>query len=104
VSFEVRFSAAATADLERLYDFLLDRAQTVEDLDAADRVIGEVRATAAGQLSRSPYSFRKAGSSSLTRELVIPAGKTGYVALFEIQPPALVLILAVRHQLEDDYH
>jgi len=104
VSFKVRFSAAAAVDLERLYEFLLDRAQTVEDLDVADRVIGEVRATAAGQLSRSPYSFRKAGSSALTRELIIPAGKTGYVALFAIQPPSLVLILAVRHQLEDDYH
>ena len=104
MSFEVRFSRAATADLERLYDFLLDRAQNIEDLDAADRVIGEVRATATGQLSRSPYSFRKAASSPLTRELIIPAGKSGYVALFEIRPPSLVLILAVRHQLEDDYH
>lgn len=103
MSFEVRFNSTATADLERLYDFLLARAQTIEDLDAADRIIGEVRATATGQLSRSPYSFRKAGSSSLTRELIIPSGKTGYVALFEIQPPSLVLILAVRHQLEDDY-
>jgi plasmid stabilization system protein ParE len=102
VSFEVRFSAAAAVDLDRLYEFLLDRAQKVEDLDVADRVIGEVRATAAGQLSRSPYSFRNAGSSALTRELIIPARKTGYVALFAIQPPSLVLILAVRHQLEDD--
>lgn len=48
MSFEVRFNSAATADLERLYDFLLDRAQTVEHFDAADRVIGEVRAPAAG--------------------------------------------------------
>ena len=104
MGFEVRFSAGATADLERLFEFLIDRAQATEDLEIAGRVIEEVRATASGQLSRSPFSFRKAGTSSLTRELIIPAGKTGYVALFEIQPPSLVLILAVRHQLEDDYH
>jgi hypothetical protein len=34
---------------------------------------------------------------------VIPFGKTGYVALFEIEPPRTVTILAVRHQREDDY-
>ena len=30
--------------------------------------------------------------------------RSGYVALFEIEDPASVLIVAVRHQLEDDYH
>jgi hypothetical protein len=29
---------------------------------------------------------------------------SGYVALFEIEDAATVTILAVRHQLEDDYH
>jgi len=28
---------------------------------------------------------------------------TGYVGLFDVQPPAQVLVIAVRHQLEDDY-
>ena len=28
----------------------------------------------------------------------------GYVALFEIEGPSTVTILAVRHQREDDYH
>jgi hypothetical protein len=35
---------------------------------------------------------------------VIPFGKAGYVALFEIDNPTQVSILAVRHQREDDYH
>ena len=35
MTFDVRFSAAADDDLERLFDFLLDRAETVEDLDLA---------------------------------------------------------------------
>ncbi|GAP37931.1 death on curing protein, Doc toxin [Piscinibacter sakaiensis] len=38
------------------------------------------------------------------RELLIPCGSSGYVALFEIEDSATVTILAVRHQLEDDYH
>ncbi len=58
-----------------------------------------------GHLARTPYSFRKAGSSSLRRELIIPFGSAGYVALYEIEPEKEhVIVLAVRHQVEDDYH
>ena len=77
MSFEVRFSIVATAGLKHAYDFWLDRAQSIEDLDAADRVVSDVRATAARQLSCSPYSFRRAGSSFLMRELITPAARTG---------------------------
>jgi len=38
------------------------------------------------------------------RELVIPFGKRGYVALFEIEDDEVVTILAARHQRESDYH
>ena len=52
----------------------------------------------------SPFSCRKASASdSFLRELVIPFGAAGYVALFEIESNAIVTILAVRHQHEDDY-
>jgi mRNA-degrading endonuclease RelE of RelBE toxin-antitoxin system len=37
------------------------------------------------------------------RELVIPFGSSGYVMLFEIDDASTVIILAVRHQREDDY-
>ncbi|MEO8310521.1 MAG: type II toxin-antitoxin system RelE/ParE family toxin [Caldimonas sp.] len=53
---------------------------------------------------RSRFTCRKAGSSAFLRELIIPFGRSGYVALFEIEDPASVLIVAVRPQLEDDYH
>ena len=49
-------------------------------------------------------SCRKAGSSSFIRELIIPFGNTGYVALFEIVNNSTVIIGAIRHQREDDYH
>ena len=38
------------------------------------------------------------------RELIIPFGNSGYVALFEIETGGHVTILALRHQREDDYH
>ncbi len=104
MSFDVRFSASAEDDLERLFDFLLDAAQTLEDLDLAQTAINAVRSAALHQLATNPYSFRKTGRSSTRRELIVPFGATGYVALYEIAGPASVVVLAVRHQREEDYH
>jgi len=38
------------------------------------------------------------------RELIIPFGSTGYVALYEIVSTSKIVVLAVRHQREEDYH
>jgi plasmid stabilization system protein ParE len=104
VTFAVRFAAAADEDLERLFDFLLDRAVTVEDLGLAQTAIDAVRAIALSQLGSTPYSFRKSGKSPARRELIIPFGATGYVALYEIASSSTVLVLAIRHQREEDFH
>jgi plasmid stabilization system protein ParE len=103
--FEVRFADPAIDDLDRLFDFQLEKAQTVEDLDIAQPAIDEIMATCRGSLSKTPFSYRKAGDSSLRRELIIPFGSAGYVAQYAIEPASLrVIVLAVRHQREDDYH
>ena len=104
MTFDVRFSVAAVDDLERLFDFLLARAETIEDLDLAQAAIEAIRSAALSQLALTPYSFRKAGTGSTRRELIIPFGATGYVALYEIAGPTCVVVLAVRHQREEDYH
>lgn len=103
MSFAVRYSASARDDLIRLYQFLLDRASTVEDLDLAERALNAIT-SAVDSLGRSPFIYRKAGQSPFLRELLIPFGHSGYVALFEIEDASTVTSLAVRHQLEDDYH
>jgi hypothetical protein len=46
----------------------------------------------------------KAGLSPFLRELVIPFGRSGYAALFEIEAASQVVVVAVCHRLEDDYH
>jgi plasmid stabilization system protein ParE len=104
MTFDVRFSAAADDDLARLVDLLLDRAQSLEDLDLAQAAIEAVRSAVLNQLAVTPYSFRKAGKSSTRRELIIPFGATGYVVLYEIAGPTSVVVLALRHQSEEDYH
>ena len=98
-SFRVRFTPDAENDLVRLYDFLLEK-----DLAAAERALEAIRA-GLELLRFSPFSCRKAvADNPLLRELVIPFGAAGYVALFEIDGPSTVTVLAIRHQREDDYH
>jgi plasmid stabilization system protein ParE len=97
-TYRVRFTADAENDLIRLYGFLLN-----QDLEAAERA-REAMQAAIELLQFSPFSCRKASDDPLLRELVIPFGSAGYVALFEIEGPSTITILAVRHQREDDYH
>lgn len=99
--FRVRFTPEAEDDLLRLFDFLLE-----QDIGAAERAQASI-AKAVELLEVFPFSCRKAtgGSGSpFLRELIIPFGSAGYIALFEIDDPQTVTILAVRHQREDDYH
>jgi plasmid stabilization system protein ParE len=104
MSFDVRFAEAAEEDLIRLFEFLLERAETTDDLDRAQHAIDAIRSAALHHLASTPYSFRKTGRSPTRRELIIPFGATGYVALFEIASATSVVVLAVRHQREEDYH
>jgi plasmid stabilization system protein ParE len=104
MSFVVELAPAAQSDLERLFDYLLDRSETTEDLDRAQAAIDGIRAAALHRLAITPFSFRKAADNPAQRELIIPFGGTGYVALYEIVSPSKVVVLAVRHQREEDYH
>ena len=103
-AFEVRYSDSAREDLLRLFDFLLDRAKTAEDFDSTQMAVDVIRDAVERSLSRSPFVYRKAGQSPFLRELLIPFRGAGYVALYEIKDATHVTVLAVRHQLEDDYH
>ena len=103
-AFEVRYSDAAREDLFRLFDFLLERAQTAEDFDSAQLAVDAIRDTVERSLSSMPFVYRKAGDSPFLSELLTPFRGAGYVALYEIKDAAHVTVLAVRHQLEDDYH
>jgi plasmid stabilization system protein ParE len=103
--YAVEFAPEARTDLRRLYTFLLDRANNLEELELAECALAAIETAVDTHLSQTPFIFRKAENSlGLRRELVIPFGATGYVALYEIARPGKVVVLAVRHQLEGDYH
>lgn len=99
MAYAVRITKDAQDDLERLFEFL-----AANDYEAA------VRARAAIEkgyefLEQMPFAARKVDdANSFLRELVIPFGSAGYVALFEIEAKNLVTVLAIRHQREEDYY
>ncbi|MFN0302416.1 MAG: type II toxin-antitoxin system RelE/ParE family toxin [Burkholderiales bacterium] len=102
MTYRVRFTRDAEDDLLRLYEFAVER----DDGSwlAADRALAAIKNGLRG-LQHSPFSYRKATpDNALLREIVIPFGGSGYVALFEIDDAQTVTVLALRHQREDDYH
>lgn len=101
MTYRVLLTQDAKADLERLEGFLLDRAQETGDWDLALRAVAAIEAEFA-VLERNPFTCRRAGADPLERELVIPFGRSGYVALFYVESEDQVVVAALRHQREDD--
>ena len=104
--FQVRLTREAQEDVRELFDFLLHRELSRPgggDLSLADKAIAALESGFA-TLQSSPFTCRKASSNPLLRELIVPFGATGYVALFEINDAQTVIVAAVRHQRESDYH
>lgn len=100
MSFRVRFTDEARGDLERLFGFLLDRSGG--DPALAGRALAAI-GTGLAFLAETPFTCRKATlRDPLLRELLVPFGHSGYVALFEIEDASTVTVLAVRHQREED--
>lgn len=104
MSYKVRLTPEAELDLLQLFDFVLQRElERGGDLGLAEHALGAIRDGFAN-LQRFPFNCRKAAQNTFQRELIIPFGHSGYVALFEIVDAATVVVAAVRHQFEDDYH
>ncbi len=105
MNFRVRLTREAAEDLEQLFDFVLERElqRNDGDLELAKRALQAIKDGIA-ILRTTPFTCRKASQNPFVRELVIPFGQSGYVALFEIVDRENVVVTAVRHQLEDDCH
>jgi plasmid stabilization system protein ParE len=103
VTYAVFLTKEADQDLARLERFLERAAVESGDyglpLRAVDAILAEF-----GILERNPFTCRKTGHDPHERELVIPFGNSGYVALFHIVGPEKIIVSAIRHQREEDYH
>ena len=92
----VQLTTRALADLERLFDCLAERNPKL----ARERMLSVRRAFEL--LSDHPLLGRQAEDGR--RELILSRGRFGYVAKYRWVPTEdVVLILAVRHQLEAGY-
>ncbi|MEO8120023.1 MAG: type II toxin-antitoxin system RelE/ParE family toxin [Rhodoferax sp.] len=105
MNFRVRLASETAEELEQLFDVVLESELPPNDgdLELAARALQAIKDGIA-TLRTSPFTCRKAGQSPFLRELLIPFGRSGYVALFEIVDAETVVVAAVRHQREDDYH
>jgi plasmid stabilization system protein ParE len=104
VIYTVKQTVEAEADLLRLFEFVLQRELDADgDPELAARAVGAIR-EGFKLLERFPFTCRKAADNPFLRELLIPFGHTGCVALFEVVDDVTVVVAAVRHQREDDYH
>jgi plasmid stabilization system protein ParE len=103
VKFTVQLTREALADLQRLEDFLVEMALEHGDFDLPGRAVDAIR-NEMRILETNPYTCRMAHDNPPERELIIPFGASGYVALFEIISDAEVAVSALRHQREDDFH
>ena len=92
----VEVTTRALADLERLFDFLAEHNPKL----ARERIISIRRAFEL--LADHPLLGREAEQGR--RELILSRGKFGYVAKYRwLADQDIVLILAVRDQLEAGY-
>jgi plasmid stabilization system protein ParE len=92
----VQITVRALADLERLFDFLAEHNPEL----ARERMLSVRRALEL--LSDHPLLGRQAEDGR--RELILSRGRFGYVAKYRWVPAEdVILILAVRHQLEAGY-
>jgi plasmid stabilization system protein ParE len=92
----VQITPQALADLERLFDFLAEHNPNL----ARERMLSVRRAFEL--LAEHPLLGRQAEDGR--RELILSRGRFGYVAKYRwLAADDVVLILAVRHQLEAGY-
>ena len=92
----VQITTRALAELERLFDFLAEHNPKL----ARERMLSVRQAFEL--LSDHPLLGRQAEDGR--RELILSRGRFGYVAKYRwVRAGDVVLILAVRHQLEAGY-
>lgn len=95
---KLEYSQNALADITRLVEFLMDSdiVAALETFDIIDEAIQILKRHP--DIGRMPHTNGK-------RELVISRGRTGYIAIYELDKLTdIVVILAIKHQRENAFH
>jgi plasmid stabilization system protein ParE len=95
---QVKLSTKAQEDIGRLYDFLAEKDERV-----ATRAV-EAIYEGFKSIRISPEICEMIDPEHDLRQLVIAFGKSGYLALYHYDKRLdLCIVLAIKHQLENDY-
>lgn len=89
----MRFTRTALEDLSRITEQLREH----KPLRQGARVLAQLPF-----VGRPAQGFAELDAT--LRELILPAGESGYVLLYRVGPGQLVSVLAARHQREEHYH
>lgn len=95
--YQIFWTKTAKQNLEKMYLFLLEKNSKL-----AQTALQKIK-RGINLLEEFPFSCRKVTNDATLRELIIPFGSKGYVLLFRIKNTKII-ILAIRHQNEYDYH
>ena len=93
----VIYTPTAIADLVKLRDFL-----KTKNIDIARRAVSAIRADIE-KATINPERFRPVTDLPHYREIIIDFGSSGYIARFRHEQGGDVLIVRIKHQLEDDF-
>jgi plasmid stabilization system protein ParE len=91
------YTPGAIADLVRLRDFL-----KTKNLDAAKRAVSTMKADIE-KAAINPERYRPVPDLPHYREIIIDFGSSGYIARFRHAPGQDVVIVRIKHQLENDF-
>ena len=94
---KIEYAQNALSDIKRLVDFLMesDATTALETFDIINEAV---------QILRRHPDIGRSTRSAGKRELVISRSKTGYVAIYKFDKLAdIVVILAIKHQREDNF-
>lgn len=92
----------AVRSLERVRTFLAEKSPEAAQR-AGQAIAAKLLALEATPAMGRPFAMQP-GPSDAWRELPIPFGESGYVALYRLDPAAdAVIVLAIRHQREAGY-
>lgn len=94
---QIIYTPRAVADLVRLRDFL-----KTSSPDAAKRAVAIIR-LAIQKSAVQPERFRPVQDLMYYREIIIDFGSSGYIARFRYEQGSDIIIVRIKHQLEDDF-
>ncbi|MCQ9326930.1 type II toxin-antitoxin system RelE/ParE family toxin [Neisseria dentiae] len=91
---QVVLTEKAVGDLNRLYEFLVDKNPTA--------AVNAIRAIKAALNDLAVFPAQGRYFDDVYREWPVPFGSRGYLVLYRIEHDT-VIIVSVRHQLEERY-